>query len=192
MHVKHITPFNILSNMKTIIIILLLTFNLNVLAQEPPCRIGYPYTAMAATEEEFLRDYEISTAVYGIIKSEYSETPYSNISTYKQRATSVLTVFGLGQGDIIALFIKNKKTDKKMALYLKVAHDTGISEKIELDNMAFYEGSFFYDMNDLKEEYDPNSSITKYINPFPLSYIEKHKISSKKINKMLRQQGSKQ
>lgn len=171
--------------MKPIILILFLLLSNNSFCQEPPCAFKLSYDSKAVAEE-FLETYEISTAVY-------DGPDLENLPTYSQNTTSDQAIYAylpeltVNKGALIVLLLKHKDTNKTMSLYIRIVQEMKISEKLELLNMVFTEGYYFYDLCDSmtadKSDYTTDNKRPKSI---LLTGIANYKTSLKRITATLK------
>lgn len=171
--------------MRPIILILFLLLGSNSFCQEPPCAFKLSF-ASKASAEEFLKEYEISTAVC-------DGSDLENLPTYSQKSISGQSIYTylpeltVNKGALIVLLLKHIDTNKTMSLYIRIAQEMKISEKLELLNMVFTEGYYFYDLCDSmtadKSKYTTDNKRPKSIS---LTGITNYKTSLKRITATLK------
>lgn len=171
--------------MRQIILFVFLLLSNNTFCQEPPCSFKLSYTSRADAER-FLKGYEISTAVFD--GSDVENLPnYSQNTISDQAIYAYLPELTVNKGALIVLFLKHKDTNKTMSLYIRIAQEMKISEKLELLNMVFTEGSYFYDLCDSmttdKSKYTTDNKRPKSIS---LTGIINYKTSLKRITATLK------
>lgn len=171
--------------MRLITLFVFLLLSNNTFCQEPPCAFKLSY-ASKAVAEEFLTKYEINTAVY-------DGSDLQNLPTYSQKSISGQSIYAylpeltVNKGALIVLLLKHIDTNKTMSLYIRIAQEMKISEKLELLDMVFTEGYYFYDLCDSltadKSKYTTDNKRPKSIS---LTGISNYKTSLKRITATLK------
>lgn len=171
--------------MRSITLFLFILLSSNSFCQEPPCSFKVTY-ASRTDAEEFLKEYEVSTAVYDGSDLENSFSLSQNVIS-DQAIYIYIPKPTISKGTLIGLHLKNKRSNKKMSIYIRIAQDMQISEKLELLNLIFTEGYYFYDLCNPDTAHKANfTTDNKSPKSISLAGILSYKTSLKKIAITLR------
>lgn len=97
------------------------------------------------------------------------------------------------KGEVVSLSIREKKSKKVMNLFFRLNRRWYLDDEIKLKNIEFKKGNYFFDLCKTIEKYTYSERIKSLTNDY--SYhskyitdkdIKDHKISIKKLNKLLK------
>lgn len=100
--------------------------------------------------------------------------------------------FNPRHGDIFHLIIKNKISGYIQNIYIKPSHKLSEGEVINIENLSFEKGNYFFDLDDKESKYysvykknsiSTSSSGLQFGLEFKFS--KKHKISDRKLKKII-------
>ncbi len=100
------------------------------------------------------------------------------------------------KGSIICLFMKNKKTNAEMNIYIRICDDLKFGDEITISRLEFVEGNYFYDMcasiGPYKTElshslcFDEPKPFFLLINYLEITDYSKHKITLRELRRIRR------
>lgn len=149
------------------ILLLFLWTNLSFNQQQPPF-FKIEYNKLSP-----IKDYLFNT----------SKTTY----IFKTDEKYLYIYTGLAEkGEIIQLKIKNKLNNKIMNIYVKTSQDIGWGDFIEINNLNFVKGNFFFNLNDLTTKSQSIESQNYHnVGILNISTLKKHKIRKRNLKKMV-------
>jgi hypothetical protein len=153
------------------ILLLFLWTNLSF-AQQPPPFFKIEYNKLSPTKNSIIEDYIFNTS-----KTTYI---FKTDEKYLYIYTSLAE-----KGEIIQLKIKNKLNNKIMNIYVKTSQDIGWGDFIEINNLNFVKGDFFFNLNDSTTKSQSIESQNYHnVGILEISTLKKHKISKRKLKKL--------
>ncbi len=185
-------PYRKMIKFKAILLFLGLFYSAVGNAQEPPPVIKVNIDGKTGSMEIFLAKYKIST--FALRDSIYSETldlsKRENEDLIRNIEDDIIylyiyteTILLPKKGDIIRFSLRERKSNSEMNVFIRLTHNMDFGEEFELTNLTFIPGDFFLDKCDSKKRYQINKAP---LNQVDLTAVKKHKISVKKLNRIIK------
>ena len=137
---------------------------------------------------------------YSFETAYFNKTGYHSFTTnnpiYRQQNKYIYILtgnFNPKKGDVFRLNISKKKSGEILSIYIRVSYDLAEGEVIEIKNLEFINGNYWFDMCAEERSYHIKAKEFSIVTSasgleygFAFEYSKKNKISNRKLKKFIR------
>jgi hypothetical protein len=178
---------------KIFIISISFIFNF-VYSQQPPSMFGIKLDDIGKNYNNVNEQYKFYVKViHNESDNNYSKSRLSNITLNHdgfEKTINYIYIYGLfgTENSIVVFTIYDSINKKYMNLYIKLYDSFNYGKIAYLSNFKFKKGNYFFDTTKKNEKYKIDNSFNHESSDeiyFNIKNLKKHKISSKKMRKLL-------